>query len=322
MSFLEEVAIGVPLAVALMPFVHAGYSAWVRRRHPAKGARFAHAGANLHYETSGSGPAVVLVHGANGTSADFPPELIADLARDHTVIAFDRPGHGWSEAPGGPLGLEQNAAAVLALVRELGLKPATIVGHSYGAAVALRAALDSPEDVRHVVAVCPCTALDKRNARYGSVPFMSGPVGAALLRFFALPMVPFGWALRADAWHPAPAPRGWGASRVWAYVPSQMHTAVRNFHELQSDVTWLERCLPGLKVPLTVVAGAQDLVTPPDRHVDWLQRAVPEARVQIVPRVGHWLPRLMPEFVSAAVRGRPNLTPARLPAQSEAGTSR
>jgi hypothetical protein len=49
---------------------------------------------------------------------------------------------------------------------------------------------------------------------------------------------------------------------------------------------------------------------------------VPAARVQIVPRVGHWLPRLMPEFVSAAVRGGPNLTPVRLPAQSEASASR
>jgi pimeloyl-ACP methyl ester carboxylesterase len=322
MPFLWDVAIGALAAVALLPFVHAGYAAWVRRRHPATGERFAHGGVRMHYTRSGSGPAVVMVHGANGTSSDFPPELIAELSRDHTVITLDRPGHGWSEAPSGPLGLEQNAAAVLALVRELAVAPATLVGHSYGAAVALRAALDAPEAVRHVVAVCPCTALDARNARYGSMPFLSGPVGAALLRVFALPMVPFGWMLRADAWHPAPAPRGWGASRVFAYVPSQMHTAVRNFHELRADIAWLEAHLPGLSVPLTVVAGAQDLVTPPARHVEWLRRAVPAARIQIVPRVGHWLPRLMPEFVSAAVRGRPSLTPARLGGQSVADESR
>ena len=151
---------------------------------------------------------------------------------------------------------------------------------------------------------------------------MSGPVGATVLRFLALPMVPFGWSLRTDAWHPAPAPRGWGASRVFAYVPSQMHTAVRNFHELDADVAWLERHVPQLRVPLTVVAGAQDLVTPPAQHVEWLRRALPAARIQIVPRVGHWLPRLMPEFVSAAVRGGPDLTPARLGAQSEAGPGR
>ena len=322
MSFLIGVAIAALVALACMPLVHAGYSAWVRRRHPATGERFTLAGAGLHFTKSGSGPAVVLVHGANGTSDDFPPGLIADLARDHTVLALDRPGHGWSDAPSGPLGLEQNAAAVLALVHGLGIAPVTLVGHSYGAAVALRAALDAPDDVRHVVAVCPCTAVDERNTRYGSLPFMGGPLGAVLLRFLALPMIPFALPLRADAWYPAPAPRGWGASRVFAYVPSQMHTAVRNFRELQADVAWLEEHLPSLKVPLTVVAGALDLVTPPGRHVDWLRRAVPAARIQIVPRVGHWLPRLMPEFVTAAVRGRQNLQPARMGAQSEVSPSR
>jgi pimeloyl-ACP methyl ester carboxylesterase len=322
MRFMSEVAIAAPLALATMPFVHAGYTAWVRRRHPATGERLTHAGVRLHYTKSGSGPAVVLVHGANGTNGDPPPELIADLARDHTVLALDRPGHGWSEAPSGPLGLEPNAAAVLALVRGLGLAPATVVGHSYGAAVALRAALDAPDAVRQVIAVCPCTAVDERNTRYGALPFMSGPVGALLLRFLALPMIPFALPLRTDAWYPARAPKGWGASRVFAYVPAQMHTAVRNFRELKADIAWLEEHLPSLKVPLTVVAGAQDLVTPPARHVDWLRLAVPGARIQIVPRVGHWLPRLMPEFVTAAVRGRPNLAPARVPAQSEASTSR
>ena len=321
MWFLGDVAIAALVTVTLLPFIHAGYVAWVRRRHPASGQRFTHSGTQIHYTRTGSGPAVVLVHGANGTSGDFPPELIADLARDHTVIAVDRPGHGWSEAPRGPLGLEPNAAAVLALVRELGVAPATLVGHSYGAAVALRAALDAPECVRDVVAVCPCTALDERNTRYGSLPLMSGPVGGALLRFFALPMIPFGMTLRADAWYPAPAPPGWGPSRVFAYTPSQMHTAVRNFSELHADIAWLEHHVSDLKTPLTVVAGAQDLVTPPARHVDWLRRAVPAARIQIVPRVGHWLPRLMPEFVAAAVRGRPSLTPARNP-QSEAHPSR
>jgi pimeloyl-ACP methyl ester carboxylesterase len=324
-SFLEVAIVlvaALAAALAVMPFVHAAYTAWVRRRHPATGARLTLAGVRLHYTRSGAGPAVVLVHGANGTSSDFPPELVDDLARDHTVITLDRPGHGWSEAPAGPLGLEQNATAVLAVVRELDLGPATLVGHSYGAAVALRAALDAPECARAVVAVCPCTVLDERNARYGWLPFMSGPVGGALLRFFALPMVPFGWALRADAWHPAPAPRGWGASRVFAYIPSQMHTAVRNFHELRADVAWLEATLPRLSVPLTVIAGAQDLVTPPARHVEWLRRALPGARIQIVPRVGHWLPRLMPEFVSAAVRGKPSLAPARRGTQSAAGERR
>src|SRR5262245_49884828 len=179
------------LAAALLPLAHTAYAAWVRRRHGLAGESIQVGGSRLHFLRVGAGPPVVLVHGANGTWSDFPSELIADLSRDHTVIALDRPGHGWSEAPRGPLGLEQNAAAVLALLRELDAGPATLVGHSYGAAVALRAALEAPERVRHVVAVCPCTAVDRRNVRYATAPLIGGPWGAILFQYIALPLLPF-----------------------------------------------------------------------------------------------------------------------------------
>ena len=125
MAFLREVAIAALVALALMPFVHVAYAAWVRRRHPARGLRHAHAGARVHYTRDGSGPAVVLIHGANGTLDDFPPELIAELARDHTVIAMDRPGHGWSEAPRGPLGSELTLKSLLSSERRFTLGPVT-----------------------------------------------------------------------------------------------------------------------------------------------------------------------------------------------------
>src|SRR5262249_20245375 len=118
-------------ALALgLPLVHVVYAAWVRRRHPATGEHLADGRLRLHFVRRGSGPTVVLIHGANGTWHDFSPELIAELAKDHTVIALDRPGHGWSKAPSGPLGLAENAAAVIAILRTRRLGPATLVGHS------------------------------------------------------------------------------------------------------------------------------------------------------------------------------------------------
>jgi pimeloyl-ACP methyl ester carboxylesterase len=293
----------VLLALALLPIVHVGYRAWMRRRFPAAGRVIVIGGARLHFTRVGSGPVVMLVHGANGTWNDFSPELIHELARDHTVLALDRPGHGWSEAREGPLGLHENAAAVLALLRLEGASSATLIGHSYGAAVALRAALEAPELVSHVVAVAPCTAIDRRNARYANAPFVGEPVGLALFHFAALPLVPFGLPLRTQAWHPEPPPRGWSASRGFAYVPSQMHASARNFRALRADLAWLEQHLPRLTARLSVLAGDSDRVTPPGRHVEWLRGAVPGARIEVMPGVGHWLPRLRPEAVAAVVRG-------------------
>jgi pimeloyl-ACP methyl ester carboxylesterase len=193
----------VAVAVAL-PLVHLAYTAWVRRRHPLVGEVLMHEGTRQHFTRSGAGPAVVLVHGANGTWSDFPPELIDDLARDHTVIAVDRPGHGWSEAPRGPLGLAENAAALNAILRGRRLASATLVGHSYGAAVALRAALDAPDLVSHVVAVCPCTVVDERNARYVTAPLAGDAIGRVLFQFIALPLIPFGLPPRRGTRTPRP----------------------------------------------------------------------------------------------------------------------
>lgn len=292
-------------AIALLPIAHVAYTAWVRRRFPLAGEWFVHEGARLHYTRFGAGPVVVLVHGANGTWSDFPPELVTELARDHTVLSLDRPGHGWSEAQAGPLGLRENAAALLALLRMERSTSATVVGHSYGAAVALRAALEEPERVSHVVAVAPCTAIDRRNARYANAPLVGEPVGLTLFHFATLAMIPFGLPLRAQAWHPERPPRGWSASRAFAYTPSQMHASARNFRSLHADVAWLEDHLPRLVARLTVLAGAADRITPPARHVDWLARALPSARVEILPGVGHWLPRLRPHALAEAVRSVP-----------------
>ncbi len=287
------------------PLAHAAYAAWVRRRYPAVGEFVMHGGERLHHVCAGSGPHVALVHGANGTWNDFPPELITDLARDHTVLAMDRPGHGWSGAPlTGPLGLAENAAALVELLRQQDAHGATLVGHSYGAAVALRAAIEAPERVSHVVAVAPCTTLDPRNARYARAPIVGLSVGRLLFEYVTLGLYPFAAPMRADAWHPETPPPGFGASRAFAYVPSQMHASARNFRSLGTDLRWLAQHLSRYRGQFTVLAGADDRVTPPARHVDWLRHAMPHAHIEVIPSVGHWLVRLQPERVAAAVRAR------------------
>jgi len=307
-------AIIATLAVTLgaaPPLLHSAYAAWVRRRFPAVGEFAAHKGNRLHHVRAGSGPPVALVHGANGTWNDFPPELIADLARDHAVLAMDRPGHGWSEAPlTGPLGLAENAWALLALLRLQPARGATLVGHSYGAAVALRAAIEAPDLVSHVVAVAPCTTLDPRNTRYARAPLVGLSVGRLLFEYVSLGLYPFAGPLRADAWHPESPPPGFGASRAFAYVPSQMHASARNFRSLGPDLAWVTERLSRFRGRFTVLAGADDRVTPPARHVEWLRKAMPNAHIEVLPSMGHWLVRLRYDRVAAAVREHSGADPA------------
>jgi esterase len=109
------------------------------------------AGARLHVEDGGHGAPVVLVHGS-WDDADSWARVAASLRATHRVVAYDRRGHTRSTAPPGQGTVAEDVDDLLAVIVARGLGPATVVGHSYGATVALAAAVRSPADVPAVVA--------------------------------------------------------------------------------------------------------------------------------------------------------------------------
>jgi pimeloyl-ACP methyl ester carboxylesterase len=296
-------SLALVLLAALLVGMHKGYASWVWRAFPPTGERLPFEGGSLRVARRGHGPGVVLVHGMNGTAHDFPDELLDDLARDHTVLALDRPGHAGSTRTRAALDLDANARAVRAVLATLGGERAVLVGHSYGAAIALRVALDQPERVAGVVLLAPCTQVDNRNRAYTRLPIGPGPLRRALIWLAAVPVgaVTVRRA-RRDAWHPEPVPAGPFFSRAHALVPGQVEAALENFHTLPEDLARLFEDLPRLAPPLAVLAGAEDLVTPWRIHAAWLPARVPGATLRVLDRVGHWLPRQRPGEVANAVR--------------------
>jgi len=107
-------------------------------------------GAQLHYLTSGDGPAVVLIHGYAETSLMWKP-LIPKLAERHTVIAPDLPGIGDSSIPKDGLDMTNAAIRIHALIRSLGIQKAGVVGHDIGLMVAYAYAAQFPEEVSKLV---------------------------------------------------------------------------------------------------------------------------------------------------------------------------
>ena len=92
-------------------------------------------GLNLQYLVAGHGPTVLLLHGYAETSRMWRP-LMPRLAADFTVIAPDLPGIGGSAIPAEGLDMSQAAARIHALVKQLGLGKAAVVGHDIGLMVA------------------------------------------------------------------------------------------------------------------------------------------------------------------------------------------
>ena len=98
------------------------------------------------------GPGVLLLHGLASSSHIW--DLVAPrLARRLHVVAFDQRGHGRSGKPSSGYGFERVAADAAAVVRATELRPAVVVGHSWGANVALETAARHPRLVRGLVLI-------------------------------------------------------------------------------------------------------------------------------------------------------------------------
>jgi len=125
-------------------------------RHPPVGLFVSVDGARLHFLKRGSGRPVVLLHASDLTLQDFTLSIFDQVAAAYQAIAFDRPGYGSSERPAGcPLTLALSARLIRDALQALGVERPILVGHSGGGSVALRYALDYPDEIAGLVFARP-----------------------------------------------------------------------------------------------------------------------------------------------------------------------
>lgn len=146
------------------------------------------AGLDWHVQVMGSGPVLLLLHGS-GASAHSWADLLPLLSPHATVVAPDLPGHGFTTgARLAELTLPQGREALAALMLALGLpSPQWVAGHSAGAALALRWALDSPLPPHAVLGLNPSLVAPPAIYLQWAAPFInpvatSGPVTRLLAR--------------------------------------------------------------------------------------------------------------------------------------------
>ncbi len=108
-------------------------------------------GLEMYYEIHGSGPPLVLLHGAFSAIGTSFGALLPSLAESRQVIAFEMQAHGRTADIDRPLSIEQMADDVAAALRKLRIERADIFGYSMGASVALHLAIRHPDVVRKLV---------------------------------------------------------------------------------------------------------------------------------------------------------------------------
>src|SRR6266536_701439 len=103
-----------------------------------------------YYETTGGGEPLVMVHGSWGDHHNWAP-VVPLLSQSFQVMTFDRRGHSQSQTGSGQGSFAEDADDLAALIEQLDLAPAHVVGNSGGAVIALRLAAERPDLCRSLV---------------------------------------------------------------------------------------------------------------------------------------------------------------------------
>ncbi|MCS0608045.1 alpha/beta hydrolase [Massilia solisilvae] len=277
----------------------------VEREHPPQGKFIEVDGVRLHYTERGQGPVLVLLHGNMVSSDDYDHSgLVGRAAERYRVIAFDRPGYGYSERPRSTVWTPQAQARLIHhALQEMGVDSALVVGHSWGTLVALSMALDVPDFVRGLVLLSgyyyPSLRLD--------VPMLSTPaipILGDLLRYTVSPLLwRLRWPLMAKfMFSPQPVPQRFWDMPAWMMVrPKQLRAVAADSALMVPAAMALARRYPELKVPVALIAGTRDKMADFSHNSERLSERVPEGELTLEPGVGHMTHYAHPEKVLEAI---------------------
>lgn len=249
----------------------------------------------------GAGPVALLLHGA-GASAHSWRDVATRLAPHLTVIAPDLPGHGFTETPPPRgLALPAMADAVADLTAAMGVAPEVIVGHSAGAAVALRMAAAGRASPRAIVAF---------NGALKPFPGAAGslfPMFARML--FVNPVAPHLFAARAR-WPGA-------VDGLIRQIGSRLDAGGVRFYErlfrspghiaatlgmmAAWDLTALPADLARVEADVTLLTASRDRAVPPGDAAEIAPR-LPRGRVVDFGPLGHLAHEEQPDRAADAVR--------------------
>lgn len=255
-------------------------------------------GVRWHVQVAGEGPVVLLLHGTGAASHSWR-DIFPDLARDFTVVAPDLPGHGFTSALGTPT-LPAMARAVAALLAELGVTPALIVGHSAGAAIALRLAIDTHP--------APVVSFNGALLPFPGIAAKLFPAMAKLL--FVNPLVPAIFALQARGTGVVAKflPRATGSTIDARGVALYERLFRRSDHVAGAlammahwDLAAFAADLPRVREPVRLAFGDRDAAVPPSVAGDVAKR-IARATTTAMPGLGHLAHEENPAAAVAIIR--------------------
>lgn len=302
---LRTGAILAGLGLAASYFYVRAKARQAERDNPPEGKFIEVNGVRLHYLERGSGPTLVLLHGNGVYSKDFQLSGLLERAAEHyRVIAFDRPGFGYSERPRSTIWTPDKQAALLheALSR-LGVESAIVLGHSWSTMVAVAMALQQPDFVRGLVLLSgyyyPSVRLDVATMTQPAVPIVGD-----VLRYTVSPLISRAlWpGVTKRAFAPKPVDSRFDAFPIWmALRPGQLRASAAETAMMIPSAAGLAKHYAELKVPAVILAGTQDRIADAGHNSERLSERLALGELELMPGVGHMPHYAHPDKVMVAI---------------------
>lgn len=248
-------------------------------------------GLRMHYSQAGKGRPLLLIHGLLGGSFCWRFNVPA-LAEHYSVYAVDLPGSGLSDAPPQTdCSMEAQAVRLLQLIRDLKLSDVSVIGASWGGAIALLlAAMDAAEarfpKVRSLVLCAPVTPWSLWGRK--RIEFLSSHLGGCLLRMMWPVSRPI-HALALKRMYGNPARISPGSREVYTSMilrPARARNMLNVLRSWRKDVNLLHDLIGSVEIPTLLAWGSRDGAVD-IRSGDMLRQVLPHCELALFPGAGH-----------------------------------
>ena len=228
-------------------------------------------GIKLHYEETGSGRPLLLMHGW-GCDHTTVRSIAKVASRTHRVLNLDMPGFGQSPEPEEVWTVDNYTDLVESLIGKLDLRKPVLAGHSFGGRVAIQLASRRPDDIDSLILVDAAGIKPRRTFRYYRKVYTFKAMKHLANLFLGKEK-----AQRAiDRW------RGKSGSSDYAGASPKMRAIMSRV--LNLDLT---SCLPAIKAPTLLVWGEADTATPL-ADAKKMERLIPDSGLVSFPGCGHY----------------------------------
>jgi pimeloyl-ACP methyl ester carboxylesterase len=281
----------------------------LERLYPARGRMIEVAGATLHVLQLGprdvAGPPIVMIHGASSNLEAMRQPLGVKLAQHHRVILIDRPGHGWS-----PRAREADSTPAIQgrmideALQKLGAGPVILAVHSWSGALGARMALDYPGRIAGLVMLAPVAYPWPGGVGWYNDVVTTPVIGPLLAYTVTLPL---GLLLAKpgarNVFLPQIMPENYVGRTATPLLlrPREFLANARDLVTLKAAVVEQAPRYGEIRVPTVVISGDADKTVSISIHSRPFAQAVKDAKLIVLPNVGHMIQNAAPELVISEI---------------------